>query len=139
MRSYLNILLIEFDRIYIPQQAVKVHNAINDKIQRFQLLIEKHFKTHKMPSDYADMLNISTNYLNKICQNILGQTSGHLIKRHIILEAKRLLSYTTDSISEIAHELGFDHASYFVTIFKKRQTKRQNSLERANGRHSKLP
>lgn len=119
LRSYLNILLIEFDRMYVPVQAVKVHNTVNDKIQRYQMLIEQHFKTHKMPSDYADMLNISTNYLNKICRNIVGQTSGNLIKRHIILEAKRLLSYTTNSISEIADELGFEHPSYFVTIFKK--------------------
>ncbi|MGG5507129.1 MULTISPECIES: AraC family transcriptional regulator [unclassified Myroides] len=119
LRSYLNILLIEFDRLYVPVQAVKVHNTINDKIQRYQMLIEQHFKTHKMPSDYAEMLNISTNYLNKICRNIVGQTSGNLIKRHIILEAKRLLSYTTNSISEIADELGFEHPSYFVTIFKK--------------------
>ena len=119
LRSYLNILLIEFDRLYVPQQTVKVHNAVNDKIQRYQSLIEQHFKTHKMPSDYAEMLNISTNYLNKICRTILGHTSGSLIKRHIILEAKRLLSYTTNSIGEIADELGFEHASYFVTMFKK--------------------
>lgn len=119
LRSYLNILLIELDRMYIPIQTVKVHSAVNDKIQKYQLLIEKHFKTHKMPSEYAEMLHISTNYLNKICRTILGQTSGNLIKKHIILEAKRLLNYTTNSISEIADELGFEHASYFVTIFKK--------------------
>jgi len=122
LRSYLNILLIEFDRLYVPQHTVKVHNAVNDKIQRYQTLIEQHFKTHKMPSDYAEMLNISTNYLNKICRTILGHTSGNLIKRHIILEAKRLLSYTTNSIGEIADELGFEHASYFVTMFKKATT-----------------
>ncbi|MGS4344299.1 AraC family transcriptional regulator [Myroides odoratus] len=119
LRSYLNILLIELDRLHTPLQAVNVHNAVHEKIQKYQALIEQHFKTHKMPSDYADMLHISTNYLNKICRNRLGQTSGNLIKQHIILEAKRLLSYTTDSISEIANELGFEHASYFVTIFKK--------------------
>ncbi|WP_158963592.1 AraC family transcriptional regulator [Myroides fluvii] len=119
LRSYLNILLIELDRIHVPQHTIKIHNALHEKIQKYQMLIEQHFKTHKMPSEYADMLHISTNYLNKICRTILGQTSGNLIKQHIILEAKRLLSYTTHSISEIANELGFEHASYFVTIFKK--------------------
>lgn len=119
LRSYLNILLIELDRLHIPIQAVQVHNAVHEKIQKYQALIEQHFKTHKMPSDYANMLHISTNYLNKICRNQLGQTSGNLIKQHIILEAKRLLNYTTASISEIANELGFEHPSYFVTIFKK--------------------
>jgi AraC-like DNA-binding protein len=57
--------------------------------------------------------------LNKICKNLLGQTAGSLIHRQVILEAQRLLSYTTNTINEIANELGFDHPSYFVTVFKK--------------------
>jgi AraC-like DNA-binding protein len=119
LRSYLNILLIELDRIYIPLKMVNFHNPIKDKVQKYQKLIEENFKTHKKPSDYAEILNISTNYLNKICKNLLGQTAGSLIHRQVILEAQRLLSYTTNTINEIANELGFDHPSYFVTVFKK--------------------
>jgi len=119
LRSYLNILLISLDRNYSPLSYVVVQNPMKDKIQKYQRLIEQHFKTHKMPSDYADMLNISTNYLNKICKKILNETSGHLIKRHIILEAQRLLNHTTQSISEISNELGFEYPSYFITTFKK--------------------
>lgn len=119
LRSYLNILLVEFDRLYVPVKTVSLYNPVKDKIQRFQKLIESHFKTHKLPSDYAGMLNISTNYLNKICKKLVGQTSGSLIQRQIIIEAQRLLNYTTNSVNEIALELGFDHPSYFVTSFKK--------------------
>jgi len=119
LRSFLNILLIELERVQTPLNIMNDSNPTKEKVQKFQKLIEKNFSTHKMPSDYANMLNISTNYLNKICKLTLGQTSGDLIRRQIILEAQRLLHYTNDSINEIANNLGFEHPSYFVTLFKK--------------------
>lgn len=119
LRSYLNILLIELERIHGPLKTAQTSNPAREKIELFQKLIAKNFKTCKMPSDYAEMLNLSTNYLNKICKKTLGQTSGDLIRKQLILEAQRLLHYTNLSISEIAYELGFEHASYFITFFKK--------------------
>lgn len=119
LRSYLNILLIELERIHSPLKTAHTINPAREKVQLFQKLIAKNFKTNKMPSEYAEMLNLSTNYLNKICKKTLGQTSGDLIRKHLILEAQRLLHYTNLSISEIAYELGFEHASYFITFFKK--------------------
>ncbi len=119
LRSYLNILLIELERIHVPLKTVHTSNPAREKVQHFQKLIAKNFKTNKMPSEYAEMLNLSTNYLNKICKKTLGQTSGDLIRKQLVLEAQRLLHYTNLSISEIAYELGFEHASYFITFFKK--------------------
>ncbi|QHC86200.1 AraC family transcriptional regulator [Empedobacter brevis] len=119
LRSFLNILLIEAQRIHTPLRIMNENTPTKEKVQKFQKLIEKNFKMSKMPSDYAKMLNISTNYLNKICKTTLGLTSGDLIRKQIILEAQRLLHYTNYTINEIANELGFEHPSYFVTLFKK--------------------
>lgn len=119
LRSFLNILLIELDRVHTPVKTITDTTPTKEKVQRFQKLIEKNFRKNKMPSEYADMLNISTNYLNKICKQTLRQTSGDLIRKHIILEAQRQLHYTNLSVNEIANELGFDHPSYFITLFKK--------------------
>lgn len=119
LRSFLNILLIEIERFYNPLRNMESNNPTKEKVQKFQKLIEKNFKTMKLPSDYAKILNVSTNYLNKICKKTSGATSGDLIRRHIVLEAQRLLHYTNYSINEIANELGFEHTSYFVTFFRK--------------------
>lgn len=119
LRSYLNIILIEIERLYTPLQTIEENNPMKEKIHKFQKLVKKHFTQYKKPSDYAQMLNISTNYLNKICKNYLGETSGEIIRKHITLEAQRLLHYTNDSISEIAHSIGYEHTSYFVSMFKK--------------------
>src|SRR5690554_7006598 len=72
-----------------------------------------------MPSAYADLLNISPNYLNKICKEETGRTAGDLIRKRITIEAQRLLHYTNYTVNEIADQLGFENSSYFVTFFKK--------------------
>ncbi len=119
LRSYLNILLFELDRYYVPTVFSKSTNVKIEKIHVFEELIEQHFQTKKFPSDYAEMMNITANYLNKICKLETGQTSGDLIRKRIMVEAKRLLHYTNDAINEIADKLGFENTSYFITFFKK--------------------
>ena len=94
-------------------------NIKRDKIFEFEQLIEKHFQASKLPSDYAEMMHLSANYLNKLCKEETGQTAGALIRKRIIIEAQRLLHYTNLSINEIADKLGFENPSYFITFFKK--------------------
>ncbi len=119
LRSYLNIILFELERLYNPVGFVKIKNIKQEKIHQFEELIDVYFQSKKLPSTYADLLNISTNYLNKICKEETGQTAGDLIRKRIAIEAQRLLHYTNLSVNEIANELGFDSLSYFVTFFKK--------------------
>lgn len=119
LRSYLNIILFELERLYNPIGFVKSKNLKQEKVHEFEKLIDKHFETKKMPSDYAELLHISPNYLNKICKEETGQTAGDLIRKRITIEAQRLLHYTNYSVNEIADKLGFENTSYFVTFFKK--------------------
>jgi AraC family transcriptional activator of pobA len=119
LRSYLNIVLFELDRQINPNETFKNTSIKNDKIKLFETLIEKHFITHKTPSNYAEMLHISPNYLNKICKEETDLTAGELIRKRVMIEAQRLLHYTSFSVNEIAYELGFESTSYFITFFKK--------------------
>ena len=119
MRSYLNIFLFEIERLYDPAEALKSPTMRQEKLHHFQELINRNFKQKKLPSEYAEMLNVSPNYLNKMCKDETGQTAGELIRSHIAVEARRLLHYTNLSVKEIANKLGFGHSSYFVTFFKK--------------------
>lgn len=119
LRSYLNIVLFELERLYNPTGFVKGKNLKQEKVHEFEILIDKHFETKKLPSVYAELLHISPNYLNKICKEETGQTAGDLIRKRITIEAQRLLHYTNYSINEIADKLGFENTSYFITFFKK--------------------
>src|SRR5690554_4510920 len=119
LRSYLNIVLFELERLYSPSGFAKSKNLKQEKVHEFEQLIEKHFETKKLPSAYAELLHVSPNYLNKICKEETGQTAGDLIRKRITIEAQRLLHYTNYNINEIADKLGFKNTSYFVTFFKK--------------------
>jgi len=119
IRSYLNIILFELERLYTPFGVIKSKNLRREKIVYFEKLIEQHFQSQKLPSYYAELLNVSTNHLNKICKEETGKTAGELIRKQITIEAQRLLHYTNHSVNEIADKLGFENTSYFITFFKK--------------------
>lgn len=119
LRSYLNILLEMINRDVTATKTTRKITEKDRKLGAFEQLVEEKFSSQKLPSQYAAELFISVNYLNRICQETRGISSGELIRRRIALEAERLLNHTGKTVSEIAHELGFERLSYFVTFFKK--------------------
>lgn len=119
LRSYLNILLVQLERMYSPEISSKMHNSKNEKIKEFEKLVELHFREYKMPSFYAEKLHVTPNYLNKICKSEVRKTAGDIVRKRIVIEAQRFLHFTNLSINEVANELGFENVSYFITFFKK--------------------
>lgn len=120
LRSYMNIILSILNRNNTAIQGKKELRSIKDKkITAFEKLIELYYKKEKLPSFYANEMYITTNYLNRICQEKRGLSAGDMIRKRVIIEAERLLYHTYNSISEIAIELGFESTSYFTSFFKK--------------------
>jgi AraC family transcriptional regulator, transcriptional activator of pobA len=119
LRSFLNILLYGIDRSINPVASGEGTNTKEEKIRQFETLLEDNYVKHKIPSFYAGQLHITTNYLNRLCKQYKGVSSGELIRKRVTIEAQRLLHYTVLSVAEIASELGFESVSYFVTFFKK--------------------
>ena len=89
----------------------------SDRIARFRYLVEEHFLTENSVDFYADQLCITPNYLNRLVQAALGQSTKQYIQCRRIEEAQRLLRYTSLPVADIAERLGFDTASYFVRVF----------------------
>lgn len=119
LRSYTNIILFELERLHSVENSIKKTDPKSEKIHKFKKLIELYYSTHKLPSYYADIMNITTNHLNKLCKEGTGSTAGDIIRKYILIESQRQLRFTTLSINEIADELGFESPSYFITFFKK--------------------
>ena len=120
LSNQIESIYIDLSRLYIEQEKDKVHvqpKSIN-YVRELEALIEANYLTLKKPSQYANLLNISTKHLNKIVQNSLGKSSSELINNRIILEAQRLLTHGQINIKEIAYELGYEDPSYFTRFFK---------------------
>lgn len=56
---------------------------------------------------YAGELAVTPNYLSEVTKKLTGFSAGHLIRRRIILEVKRLGRYSDHCMKEIAYNLGF--------------------------------
>ena len=94
-------------------------NRYKEIAWEFRDLLESNVRTNRAPSFYAGRLNITVAYLNEAVNAVLRTSVGRHIQDEIILQAKRQLVYTTDSVKEIAHSLGFNDHSYFTRLFTK--------------------
>lgn len=88
-------------------------------LKNFQRLIEQHYLRFKLPKEYAEMLYITPNHLNALCNDLLGLSAGEVIRNRVILEAKRMLVNQDFSVQQIADKLNFADNSYFTKFFKK--------------------
>lgn len=100
------------DNLFIADRKKKI-------MDDFTRLLNNRFNEFKTPKEFAEHLNISPNYLNAVCKEICNSTVSYFIQQRIILEAKRLLTHTEWTVSEIAFKLGFKDNSYFGRYFKK--------------------
>lgn len=85
---------------------------------QFKKLLENKFREVKRVNEYARQLNITPKRLNQATTEVLGKSPKTIIDGRVILEAKRLLAHTPNTIKEIGYTLGFDEPTNFSKYFK---------------------
>ncbi|MCI9843532.1 helix-turn-helix domain-containing protein [Flavobacterium pectinovorum] len=118
------LLLVLLNRI--QRLMSKAHTDISDSFhvqihKKFKKLIEQYYTEEADLAFYADKLNISANYLNKIVKNLTGKTAGVMVRDRGLTEAKRMLVYCNLPVGDISEQLGFKDFSYFSRQFKKQE------------------
>jgi len=118
-------------RLLLLQLFILIDNSVTSGITRsapqqkltllrgFRRLIDAHYRSIHLPKEYADLLYVTPNHLNALCQDLLGRTAGELIRDRLLLEAKRLLTNAKMTVTEIAYDLNFSDNAYFSRFFKK--------------------
>jgi AraC family transcriptional activator of pobA len=119
IRSYLQLLLAKASAIKINTLQTRNARDIDMVMEQFRQLVDQHFLTLHKPVEYAGLLNISPNSLTKRATKYFNKTPSQLISEKLILEAKRQLHLTGQSIKEIAFNLNFQDEFYFSRVFKK--------------------
>ena len=117
LRALLYEVLVLLQKAF-PIETKKPVNA-ESRVVRFQELVNEHFATETGVDFYADKLCVTPNYLNRIVQRTLGQTTKAYIQSRRIDDAKHLLRYSAMPIGLISDRLHFDTPSYFVRAFTK--------------------
>jgi AraC family transcriptional activator of pobA len=105
---------------YLPQAPPAGKLARSEVLtQAFKELLERQYPTTKRPSDYAHQLHVSTPYLNECVKAVTGHPVSYAIQQRVLLEAKRLLYHSEQSVKEIATALGYVDYPYFARLFAK--------------------
>ncbi|MGD1839934.1 MAG: helix-turn-helix domain-containing protein [Thermonemataceae bacterium] len=119
IQSYLLTFFIELSR-WVPHNEIQTGDRKAVVVEKFKKLIQQHVPEKITVQDYAALLHITANHLNKCVKSITGKTASDWINEMLILESKVLLAQTNYSIAEIAYSLGKGDQSYFGRFFKKK-------------------
>ncbi|KAA6430347.1 helix-turn-helix domain-containing protein [Dyadobacter flavalbus] len=120
--KYLGILLQKCSSLVREKDNLPESPAhtVPELAGRFQEMVEKNFRQMHEVQQYAQALSVSPDYLGKIVRKHLGISSQEYILDKLLLEAKRLLVFTSLSSKEIGYHINLEDPSYFSRIFKKK-------------------
>ncbi|MBF0235104.1 MAG: AraC family transcriptional regulator [Desulfamplus sp.] len=119
LRTLLKLLLLKAERIKRTLAPKEKNSEWIIKFSEFRKLLSKHFTETRNAEDYANMMTISYNHLNKITKSTTGSTAKAFIDNFIILEIKRQLAISDISVKELTYLMGFDEPTNFAKYFKK--------------------
>jgi AraC family transcriptional activator of pobA len=121
-RHVISIVLLWLERWYDGARTER-RDADDAEVQlqrRFAERLEADFARHHDAAHYADALAVPAAALSRALTQVTGRSTKELIVDRVVLEAARLLRYTDDGISEIAHRVGYSDPLYFSRAFKRR-------------------
>ena len=100
------------------QDNIQLNNQAASIAAHFNTLLAQH-SFLKLPSFFAQKLNITTAHLNHCLKTVTGFTITHWLQDAMITEAKKQLYYTDNDSKQIAFALGYEDHAYFARLFKK--------------------
>lgn len=81
--------------------------------------LEQHYNESISRKDIESLVHLNEDYLNRIYKKATGYSLLEYIQYYRITMARRMLTDSNISISEIAVRIGYDSPAYFSKIFKK--------------------
>jgi AraC family transcriptional activator of pobA len=121
IRLYIQLILIYANRNYGATLLSNfgTSNTLQNLFISYLKLVSQHFLSVRKVSEYAEMLHVSPDHLNRAIKSRSDKTAHELIDEMILMEAKAYLLHSTMTVSEIAYKLEFSDPSHFNRFFKK--------------------
>lgn len=138
MHSYVKVLMKEEQSHYrdlIIQEYIKIFcyeacylidktlESVNHKKDwqiagKFLKYAEEYFKNNRKVEFYADMLGVSPKHLAFLVKKNTGKYPSEWLEEYALLEAKKMLRNTDESIQTISFDLNFATPSHFSKFFR---------------------
>lgn len=118
-------LLLNYCKRFYDRQFNTRSVADSGIVSQVEQLIKLYYEDQKQlesgaptTSYLADKVNLSANYLSDLLKKETGRNTKEHINEYIVNSAKNRLLQSSDSISTIAYDLGFNYPHYFSRMFK---------------------
>lgn len=87
--------------------------------KHFVLLLNEYCKTKHSVKDYADLLNITPQYLGRICRMHDGRGPKEIIDDMLTFQLKSTFKNTEKTMKEICYEYNFPNFSFMSSFFRR--------------------
>ncbi|MFJ2445514.1 MULTISPECIES: helix-turn-helix domain-containing protein [unclassified Pseudomonas] len=125
-REMLMHALVSVILVWVSRQVIQRHSThqrpqrAREYLNGFIQLVEENYRQHVKVEDLAHRLGISVSHLNGTCRELAGQPALQIMHERQLLEAKRMLTYTSMTIYEMSDLLGFSDPTNFTRLFRRR-------------------
>lgn len=107
---------------------ISVHSTYLDTVNKFRILLQKHYRTEKKVAFYSDILCVSPQRLSVMTKSVLGKGAKKMVVEKVANEALKMIQNSVLNISEISSELGFVDEANFSTFIRKNFGKSPSEL-----------
>lgn len=134
IRLYIQLILIHANRNYGTMLLSKygTSNTLQNLFNGYLKLVSHHFLSVRKVADYANMLHISPDHLNRAIKSSSNKTAHEFINEMILMEAKAYLLHSNMTVSEIAYKLELADPSHFNRFSKNFATKHRLNFARSH-------
>lgn len=95
-------------------------SLIDPFIQKLEEILDVNLSDENFGvSELANEVGISRSQLHRKLNQTVGKSSSQFIREYRLQKAMEMLKLNSDTISEIAYQVGFSSPTYFSTAFKK--------------------
>lgn len=119
IRAYLTELLVSLFRKTELEKEDNISLRLRGIVRNTVSYIEENFRTHLTIDELSARVFLSKDYLGRLFKEITGMTIGAYIQKLRLDLAKKLLSDTDKTVTEIAELSGFGDIKSFYTVFKR--------------------
>ncbi|OCT14802.1 DNA-binding response regulator [Paenibacillus pectinilyticus] len=94
------------------------HHTVRKEIADAKRYILLHLGERTSMEEMAGRLNLNPSHFSRLFKKETGETFVEFVTRSKMERARELLDTSDASIEQIAEQLGFEHTSYFIKLFR---------------------
>lgn len=124
IKSHLHMLFTQLARTLLPHQAEgrvsseSQHNLNRERFKPLLRQVEERYAERWTIEQAAKVVSLNPYHFCKMFKKLTGRTFVEYVNMCRMNEAERLLRDTTDTVTEIAGQVGCDNPNYFTKLYK---------------------